>query len=1334
MLGGGLFSRYFLDRGIRTMPSWASLTDSDVLDFGTAVRADFRAFHGSDAPNEAVTEERLIFPVLRRLGWDLLPQQAVTRRREDVPDALLFADQTAASAAMHERTGADRYKLAMVVHESKRWDLPLDRATDANGRTPASQALRYLRLAEELSGGQVRWAMLSNGRLWRLYAYDVTSQAERFLEADLAAMLEPGGEIALRAFLLFFQRHSFLPGPDGRSVLQAAMDEAAEWQQAVTAKLSGAVFEEVFPELLHALSAGEQQAATADAAWAAAVRDAALVLLYRLLFLLYAEDRDLLPVTHDGYRPFAITTLRREMADAITRGRSISSTAATWWPRLLRLFSAIAGGSDDMGLPPYNGGLFDSRRTLLLTRIALPDAAFARVLYRLSTIVKDGQPVWINYRDLSVQQLGAIYEGLLERGVAVAEGVVIPVEDATLRHGSGAYYTPETLVRLVMRQAVAPLLAERRANFHTAVARVTATRRSAADKCAELRSFDPATAFLGLKICDPAMGSGHFLVSLVDWLSDETLSAMEEAADAAAKIGYRSPLADRIERERAQIEAAAALHGWPLDPRQLDDRQMVRRLVLKRVVYGVDLNPLAVELAKLSLWLHSFTVGAPLSYLDHHLRCGNSLFGAWIADTDRLTTGAGRARRGGLALAAPIAAARSAAQAMEQIEDLADADIAQVRQSAGLFGDIETATAPLRAFLDCLHARLWLPRVVGRTARNEREQAVNAWLDGLCGDPVALANGAPPRGGNPISRRSVDELLRSLRATARERRFLHWQPAFPGIWRTWQGLEPEGGFDAIIGNPPYVRQEQLTPFKPVLKSRFSSYNGMADLYVYFFEQAVRLLRPGGRFAFTVTNKWLKAGYAEQLRGVLAERTWLEALTDFGHARGFFPGTDVFPSIICARRPLLVEEPPEDVTVTVVPRDLLRMEELETQVADGKFAVIRAELTSEPWVLEPPAVRLLMEKLRRAGVPLREFASSPLYGIKTGFNAAFVVDALERAALVAADTNCEMLMHPFLRGQDIDRWTSDWANKSLILLKSSSDHVWPWSHLAVEPAEECFSLIYPSIYQRFNAFRDELITREDQGRFWWELRPCAYYQEFERPKIVYQEIQYYPSYSLDVMGRFLNNKGFMLRSSDPWLLAVLNSPLLWWFGWRHFARMKDEALTPQGYRVELLPIAVPDGAVSRTAAVLVSSLRAIRREQHVASQVLADWFRTTWDMSAPPAALLNPFRMTADQFAAAVRAALPARRRNLSAAAVGAIRAEHAATILPVAVRMAEAGRHEASLSALVNQTYGLTQEEEELLWKTAPPRMPIAIPAHVGMQMPSRPSPHQAVATPLGAS
>jgi hypothetical protein len=475
------------------------------------------------------------------------------------------------------------------------------------------------------------------------------------------------------------------------------------------------------------------------------------------------------------------------------------------------LFRAVAGGDDAMGMPPYNGGLFEAQRAPLLTHVALPDVSFARVLDRLSVIRKAGEtPRWINYRDLSVQQLGAIYEGLLERRVEVRDGIVAPVHDDALRHDIGAYYTPDELVRLVTQEAVAPPLAEKRAAFAEALARVRQDRRSAAEKCADLRRFDPAEAFLALKICDPAMGSGHFLVSLVDWLADQTLSATVEAADDAASYGYRSPLTVRIAEERARIEAAAALHGWPLRSDQLEDRHIVRRLVLKRVIYGVDLNQLAVELAKLSLWLHSFTVGAPLSFLNHHLRDGDSLFGTWVADLDAVTSGKGRAKRGGMALAHSIQQARASAQAMGRIEDLADADIAEVRESASLFADMENATAPLRAFLDCWQALGWVPVEGGKAGKQTRERLVDVWLDGVSGDPVELAEGKPARG---FRAPELNELLTRARAMAAQRRFLHWQPAYPGVWDTWTGPTPRGGFDAVIGNPPYVRQEQLAPIK-----------------------------------------------------------------------------------------------------------------------------------------------------------------------------------------------------------------------------------------------------------------------------------------------------------------------------------------------------------------------------------------------------------------------------------------------------------------------------------------------------------------------------------------
>ena len=274
---------------------------------------------------------------------------------------------------------------------------------------------------------------------------------------NLVALLEPGGEAGLATFMLLFGRDSFVSGADGRSFVQAALDEARAWQERVTTQLAGAVFDDVFPEILRALSEADPEAHPAEAEWPEAVRHASLILLYRLLFLLYAEDRDLLPVSHDGYRPFAITTMRHEVAAAMQQGRPFSGTTATFWPRLRLLFRAVAGGDDAMGLPPYNGGLFEPHRAPLLNRVALSDAAFARVLDRLSVMrASTEEPRWINYRDLSVQQLGAIYEGLLQRGVEVHGGHVAPVSDGTLRHDIGAYYTPDELVRLVMHEAVTP--------------------------------------------------------------------------------------------------------------------------------------------------------------------------------------------------------------------------------------------------------------------------------------------------------------------------------------------------------------------------------------------------------------------------------------------------------------------------------------------------------------------------------------------------------------------------------------------------------------------------------------------------------------------------------------------------------------------------------------------------------------------------------------------------------------------------------------------------------------------------------------------------------------
>jgi hypothetical protein len=338
--------------------------------------------------------------------------------------------------------------------------------------------------------------------------------------------------------------------------------------------------------------------------------------------------------------------------------------------------------------------------------------------------------------------------------------------------------------------------------------------------------------------------------------------------------------------------------------------------------------------------------------------------------------------------------------------------------------------------------------------------------------------------------------------------------------------------------------------------------------------------------------------------------------------------------------------------------------------------------------------------------LRDFVgSSPLYGIKTGLNEAFILDASTRDKLIAADPRCVELLQPILRGQDINRWCSDWAGLYLVFLETSTDRDWPWSNMTGDASESCFRESYPSIYQHFLPVREKLIDREDQGRFWWELRPCSYYNEFTRPKIVYTDIAWSAEFCLDSTGAFVNNTAYMIASGDPWIAACLNSPTGWWYAWRGAQHGKDEALRYFTSYIEHFPIAPLPNNDRAAVDDCVGILRETGNLRHEHRRLLRDWLRVTWDISKPTAGLLDPFALSADDFAMALRAALPRKQRALSAAAIATIRAEHTATVAPIAARLAEATRHEITLSALVNRAYGLTQTEEALLWETAPPRM-----------------------------
>ena len=245
------------------------------------------------------------------------------------------------------------------------------------------------------------------------------------------------------------------------------------------------------------------------------------------------------------------------------------------------------------------------------------------------------------------------------------------------------------------------------------------------------------------------------------------------------------------------------------------------------------------------------------------------------------------------------------------------------------------------------------------------------------------------------------------------------------------------------------------PSSRYLERPIETYHGMADLYVYFYELGMRLLKPGGRLSFVVTNKWMKAGYGEPLRRFFREEAWVESVVDFGHAKQIFEDADVFPSIIVARRPT-GEPPPATARLCTIPRDQLRIDDLSAQIEREGATISLAQLRDDGWQIGTRGRYQVDRKNPIIGKPLLEFAGvRPCRGILTGFNEAFLIDTAMKEKLVKADAKCAEIIKPYVRGQDVERWYCGGAGLWMIVMKSSGDHAWPWSASGKE-AEKCFS--------------------------------------------------------------------------------------------------------------------------------------------------------------------------------------------------------------------------------------------------------------------------------------
>jgi hypothetical protein len=823
-MNGQLFTQDFLISGIAQTPVWKNLNDASIDALVQSLKSIYQPFSANSRPNEATTEQEIIVKVLAQLGWsDLaLPQVSASgSRREDVPDLLLFPDLVAKAAALNEKRDARRYRQGIAILESKRWLRALDRG-DATDRldpgTPSNQMLRYLSAAEVASERAMRWGILTNGALWRLYFQGARSRSEDFLEIDIAAAIGvPGAQPSLltsgtdtrhviKVFFCLFHRAAFLTqdwDSERRSFHEYALAEARHYEERVSQDLGERVFGAVFPDLADALANSDPKAKRPfDRAYLEEVREAALILLYRLLFVLYAEDRELLPVRDKRYSRYSLRRLREEVRDQRDKSVVFSKSASRLWDEINTLFRAIANGDTSLGLPAYNGGLFEDTRASLLARVRVPDAKLASVIDDLSRRAGDVLRAWINYRDLSVQHLGSIYERLLEYRLEEEGGRLLARPTSFARRGSGSYYTHDDLVKLLIEEAVGPLLAERKGAFEARVTALSRKRAIVPHDLKDLEALDPASRILELRVCDPAMGSGHFLVALVDELADRILESISYAAEIVAAQRWAkyitepwvSPVAKRIEDIRKRILAAGAKQGWAIDPAQLDDRHVIRRMILKRVIHGVDKNPMAVELAKVALWLHTFMVGAPLSFLDHHLRCGDALFGGRVShlkqELGKLT--------GELLQQQDLRQVDTARLTMQAIGELTDIDIAEAHQSKALMDKIDDGLLPLKRGLDFLQAKRWARKADAKDYAETWADLLNHEYGDNLLESLELLSKRGIRLHNERQQRA-HRVVQDALARAGDFHFLHWELAFPTIWQS----DGEGGFDAVIGNPPW---------------------------------------------------------------------------------------------------------------------------------------------------------------------------------------------------------------------------------------------------------------------------------------------------------------------------------------------------------------------------------------------------------------------------------------------------------------------------------------------------------------------------------------------------
>jgi type I restriction-modification system DNA methylase subunit len=844
----GLFSQFYLDEIL--LPTFgkdpgtskqADLGDSYFREKFEILEPIIRQNEETAAKrSERQLEDDVIQPILKQvLGhfFDVAP-----RFKGDVPDYVLFPSEENKLAARSLSAGSDEYqKLNVGILDAKAWKE--SRKAGIGDEANISQIFRYL------INFRRRWGILTDGFRWILFANKQGIRQDQYIEFNLSDIIrnENRDKAAnFRLFVFLFRRQAFERQPKTDALLDQVLDESFRNAEQLQSDLKTKVYKAF--EIVAEGYRSYNRLSLTSVEQIHDLKEASLIFLYRILFLLFGESRLILPVRPITKAYYALS-LENLIENQIDKELNPLPSRTRYWDALQALFELIHGqeadGSPsrllgDVGLPVYNGGLFDPQKYPNIARWKLGDKAIKDVLDLLTKTgkkskVDEVKPVRVSYRDLGVQHLGNIYEGILENHITLNEsGVIEIVTDKKERKATGSYYTPDYIVDYIVRETLAPLLPEGSAQ------KPNKKKSASSEESSEEK-------LLGIKVLDPAMGSGHFLVGAIDFLAEK--------------------LAEIAHPEGLYTEA---------------ELQECRRRVAERCIYGVDLNPMAVELAKLSIWLHTISNNKPLTFLDNHIKCGNALIGARISDLDSLPK-KGKKLQGSADNQTGLFPKNKLEQEVTQwlaegrIFKGTSNNIDEVKAKEKLERELDDRRSKYRHLADLWTASYFL---------DASQQDISILFHKLSEAIVVNADEAPlPK----------SELLDDALRIAKEKYFFHWELEFSEIFFDKHGRrdDEEAGFDAVIGNPPYVSANNMNLKLRDAMTDLSIYEtlvGKWDMSIPFVERATSFLNANGRFSFITLYGILNQPYGKLLREKIVKEYALESVLDLHEVRVFEEAT------------------------------------------------------------------------------------------------------------------------------------------------------------------------------------------------------------------------------------------------------------------------------------------------------------------------------------------------------------------------------------------------------------------------------------------------------------